>query len=347
MDWETAKRTIDYIYENHPKDSGIIFFGGEPLLQKNLIKQIIEYGRSINPFFHYKMTTNGIALDDEFIKYAKGVDLDIALSVDGSRESHNTHRKFPNGESSFELVIDKMDSLLNEFPISKILMTVTPDTLKYYAESFEYLIEKGVRYLIVSLDYSADWTDEDILELENQYKKLAILYEKYIYEERKFYFSPFEMKFTNHIRQSNSECFHCHLAQKQISISFSGDIYPCTQFVQDGVNNKEYKLGDVFSGIDEEFKNRIYSKSQEQQPACLECDYNLRCNNKCSCLNWQLTGEINELSPKICESERILFPIVDELGKRLYEKRAPMFIQKHYNAVYPIISLIEDKNFLA
>ena len=73
------------------------------------------------------------------------------------------------------------------------------------------------------------------------------------------------------------------------------------------------------------------------------CALKDRCNNNCSCLNWQTTSNINAISPFLCESERILIPIVDKLGGKLYKKRAPMFIQKHYNDSYPILSYMEDK----
>lgn len=161
-------------------------------------------------------------------------------------------------------------------------------------------------------------------------------------KEQKFYFSPFEMKLASHIRQSNLECYQCHLAQRQISIAHDGRIYPCVQFVKDGVSNIAYSIGSVFAGIDTEKQNHLYSESKKPDPNCLECDYNPRCNNKCSCLSWQLTGELNKVTPLLCETERILIPIVDRLGERLFKKGSKMFIQKHYNAVYPILSMMED-----
>lgn len=344
MTEETAKKTVDFINKNFPNNTGIIFFGGEPLLRKELIFETMRYARSVNPFFHYKVTTNGLLLDEEFLVRARESRLDVALSLDGCREAHDAHRLTRGGEPTFDAVFEKLRLLLKYQPYAKILTTISPDTVKYYAESFEFLLASGVRYMIVSLDYSADWTDEDIKELKSQYKRLARLYEKYITREKKFYFSPFDMKFTNHIREENSECYRCHLGLKQISVAFDGGIYPCTQFVQDGVSNKAFQIGDVFDGFDEAKRGELYRMSREENPACKECAYDNRCNNKCSCLNWQLTRRINELSPKICETERALIPIADKLGETLYRKRVPMFIQKHYNTVYPILSLIEDNS---
>jgi len=112
--------------------------------------------------------------------------------------------------------------------------------------------------------------------------------------------------------------------------------------VKDGVCNTDYAMGSIFNGIDSEHQQKMYTTSKEIDSNCIACDYNSRCNNKCSCLSWQTTGELNKVTPLLCESERILIPIVDKMGERLYKKGSKMFIQKHYNSIYPILSMLED-----
>lgn len=343
MSQQTAFETIDFISENYPVNTGIIFFGGEPLLRKDLIRKVIEYSRTKSGYFHYKVTTNGILLDTDFLEFANNSNLQISISIDGNKQAHNTFRKFPNGEETFDILNNKIDLLLQYQPYAKALMTVSPETLVHYADSVEYLLKKGFKYLIVSLDFSSKkWNEQSLKELKRQYQQISKIYETRIQNEEKFYFSPFEMKLASHIRRNNFECYQCHLAQKQISVAFDGLIYPCVQFVNDGISNREYAIGSVLNGIDREMQHQIYQESKIQMDSCLKCDYNSRCNNKCSCLSWQLTGTINCVSPLICETERILIPIVDKLGEKLFKNASPMFIQKHYNAVYPILSMIED-----
>jgi uncharacterized protein len=346
MTRDIAFKSINFISSFYPYNTGIIFFGGEPLLKKDLIKETIEYAKrkelEDHGYFHYKVTTNGLLLDSDFLNYANSSNLQISISIDGTEKAHNVHRTFPSGESTFTNLLGKIELLLRYQPYAKALMTVTPETLLYYSESVDFLTKIGFKYIIVSLNYAGDWQEKHLMELKNQYKKIAKLYEKYILKEKKFYFSPFEMKLASHIRQGNLECYQCHLGKRQISIAHDGSIYPCVQFVKDGLSNKKYSFGCIDSGIDVNKQNQIYYDSKKQTEICLKCDYNSRCNNKCSCLNWQLTGELNQISPIVCETERILIPIVDKLGEVLYKKRAGMFIQKHYNTVYPIISMIED-----
>lgn len=342
MSEDTAIQSIDFIASNYPLNTGIIFFGGEPLLKKDLIKKTITYAEQKKANFHYKVTTNGTLLDEDFLIYAHDVNLQISMSIDGNEKAHNTFRKFKNGILTFDILQDKIKLLLKFQPYSKCLITVSPETVIYYAESVEYLLNIGFKYIIVSLNYAGNWSKNCIKQLEKEYKKLSKIYEKRILKEEKFYFSPFEMKLASYIRQNNFECFQCHLAQKQISVAHDGNIYPCVQFVKDGVSNTQYSIGSVFNGINIETQSQLYEESKKQDQICLVCDYNSRCNNKCSCLSYQLTGELNKVSPVLCETERILIPIVDQLGERLYKKGSNMFIQKHYNAVYPILSMIED-----
>jgi len=348
MTEDVAFRTIDYIAENYPVNTGIIFFGGEPLLKKQLIKDTISYAESFrkkdcNVYFHYKVTTNGILLDEDFLKFASSTGLQVSISMDGNEKAHNTHRKFNNGEQTFDIVLEKARMLLKFQPYAKVLITISPETLKYYADSVEFLIDIGFRYIIASLDYSGNWSSKDIAELKKQYLKLASLYEKLTLEEKKFYFSPFEMKLASHIRQDNLECYQCHFGKKQISVAHDGNIYPCVQFVKDGTSNKKYSIGNIYKGIEKPKQENLYNLSKSVSKVCTGCDYNQRCNNKCSCLNWQLTGELNDVAPLVCETERILIPVVDSLGEKLFRKGAPMFIQKHYNSVYPLLSMLEDR----
>lgn len=342
MSKDTAFRCIDFIADYYPTNTGIIFFGGEPLLKRDLIKEVISYSKTKSKYYHYKVTTNGLLLDEEFLQYANQEKLQISMSIDGNEKAHDTFRRRSDGKPTFNVLDKKIELLLRYQPYAKGLMTVSPETVPYYSDSVAYLFNRGFRYLIVSLNYAGNWTDKSLNELKKQYAKISSIYEKLIMKEEKFYFSPFEMKLASHIRQNNFECYQCHLAQKQISVAHDGSVYPCVQFVKDGMSNLKYSIGSVRGGIDKGLQDQIYTESKKQDINCIECDYNARCNNKCSCLSWQLTGELNKVTPIICETERILIPIVDKLGERLYKKGSNMFIQKHYNSIYPILSMIED-----
>jgi len=349
MSEETAHRAVEFAAELYPVNTGVIFFGGEPLLKKDLIKSTIarcrELGRKKGCSFHFKISTNGLLMDEEFLEYSNSVGLLVALSLDGVKASHDTHRRRAGGERTFDELEPKLAMLLRYQPYSQILYTVTPETVEHFAESVKFLVERGFKYVICSLNYAGAWTDEAIESLTHQYRKIARLYERWTLEERKFFFSPFETKFSSHIRGEDALCYRCSFGKEQLSVAPSGDLYPCVQFVADGRKNKEtFSMGTVYRGIDESRRQRLYEMHSQADPSCEVCAVKSRCNHNCSCLNYQTTGMVYTVSPVLCETERALVPIVDRLGERLYRRRAPMFIQKHYNAVYPIISLIEDRS---
>ncbi|MCL2757411.1 MAG: SPASM domain-containing protein, partial [Coriobacteriia bacterium] len=231
------------------------------------------------------------------------------------------------------------ERLLPSFPYAPALMTVSPDTVQYYAESVEYLYELGFRYLICSLNYAADWDKAALDEMKRQYNKLASFYYKHTVNEDKFYLSPFEVKISSHVHNRTYRHERCELGQHQLSIAPDGGIYPCVQLVGD----ERYRIGDVYNGIDEGARAALFVRNESEKPGCDICLIKDRCNHYCACLNKQTTGSIDGVSEVLCAHERIILPIADRVAARLYKRRSPMFIQKHYNDFYPLVSLAEDK----
>jgi uncharacterized protein len=350
MNENTLLQSIHFAASISRNNAGIIFFGGEPLLCQDMIFQAINecklLEKSIGFVYHTKMVTNGMLLDEPFIKKATDLRLSIALSFDGIKNAHDAHRQTPNHQSTF----DKLDSissvLLRYQPYANVLLAVTTRTASYYAASVHFLFNKGFKYLIASVNYADEWTDQDLAILKKEYLKIADLYQQWTLAGKKFYFSPFEVKLATHIKRKDAQCFRCALAQHQISIAPDGKLYPCVQFVGNGHNHLDYSIGDIQLGINEQKRIALFEQSKIKDEACADCALNHRCNNDCSCLNWQTTGNINKISPLLCESERMLIPIVDKLGKELFQKKAQTFIQKHYNPSYPYLSLFEDASCL-
>jgi uncharacterized protein len=131
----------------------------------------------------------------------------------------------------------------------------------------------------------------------------------------------------------------CELGLKQLSVAPDGNLYPCVQFAGD----EDFCVGNVSDGIDLKKREDLYRLNEEEKPGCEKCAIKSRCNHYCGCLNRQATGSISEVSPVLCAHERIVLQIADKLAARLYKERSGMFIQKHYNDFYPLVSLAEDK----
>lgn len=343
MSFETARKAVDLAALKSEGSIGIIFFGGEPLLEKELLADLVCYCRAREQkdgsLFHFKVTTNGLLLDTGFLEFSAKYGVFVALSHDGVLEAHDLHRKDKKGSGTFDLLSARIDSLLSYQPYAPALMTVNPDTVRHYAASVRYLFNKGFRYVICSLNYAGEWKEKALESLKEQYLELSDLYLEKTLREEKFYLSPFEVKISSHIHRSSYCKERCELGKKQISVAPDGVLYPCVQFVGD----PDYAIGHVDTGINGELRDKLYRINETDKAECGNCAVKSRCNNHCGCLNRQATGHINRVSPVLCAHERILMPIADSLAEKLYKRRNAMFIQKHYNNMYPLVSLVEDK----
>lgn len=330
---------------NHGASCGVVFFGGEPLLQRSLICALVEEARELERRqagrFHFKITTNGLLLDEAFLEFAIRQDVLVAMSFDGVQAAHDAHRRLASGQPTHALLLERLRLLLAVRPYASVLMVVNPDTAPYLADSVSLLLEEGARYLIVSLNYAGDWTDENLARLEQQLERLGDLYVAWTRQGRKFYLSPFEVKLSSHI---NQHCFRqerCELARRQLSVDPGGFLYPCVQFVRGGPESR-WCVGHVRTGIDETARSRLHDEAEAEKAACGSCALRERCNHTCGCLNWQTTGTLSGVSPVLCRYEQMLIPIADRVGRRLYRERDALFLHKHYNAAYPVLSMLED-----
>jgi uncharacterized protein len=341
MSLDTARKVID-TGAMEGGSTGIVFFGGEPLLCKDIIYKVVEYARALERTkgcrFHFKVVTNGMLLDQRFIDFTKLHHIYVAFSHDGIREAHDQNRVDAAGNGTFDCLTDKIKLLLTSHPYAPVMMVVNPETAKYYAASVKHLYDSGFKYIITSLNFKAGWTQDALDVLRVEYKKTADFYYKRTLKEDKFYLEPFETKIDSHIKGEDYCSQRCELGKNQVSVAPDGSIYPCVQFVGD----KEYLIGHIDTGIDSHKQAALSQASHGEKVSCLGCTIRSRCNHYCGCLNKQTTGSINEVSPVLCAHERLLLPIADKLAHKLFKKRSAMFIQKHYNDAYQIISMIED-----
>ena len=335
MAFETAIAAIEKCAAG--PDCGIIFFGGEPLLCAPLIWRIMDWCQKQGAHrFHYKVTTNGTMLDDAFLAEALARGLHIALSHDGAAAAHDAFRVRPDGRGTFAEVETARQRLLAQRPYSPVMMTVNPETAGWFAQGVRELQAKGVQYLIVSINHAGPWTDAALRTLKREFLELAEWHEENYRRERKFYFSPFDKRIAAHVfpERSNS----CQLGKRQISVGPDGTLYPCVQFV----GRREYAIGTAAGGIDEARRAEIFCRNERDKPECAGCALERRCHNKCGCLNIQTTGRLDQIPAVLCEYERMVFPIADRLAGRLYRMRNAMFLQRHYNPAFPVLSFLED-----
>ena len=324
------------------KPTGLLFYGGEPLLEKQLIYDIIEETQKIKAatghLFQYKMTTNGTLLDEEFLKMSKDVNLTIGMSHDGFAQDDN--RLFYDGSGSFNLLEEKIPLLLNYQPYAVGLSVVDPSTVHQAAATVEFLYQKGFKYITVGMNYDlvAPWTTEKMLVLEAEYQKMAKMYMDWVRREEKFYLSSFDMKILSHLKGEKYNLDRRLQSKNQISVGPDGKLYPGSRYL----DQPEFEIGDVFSGIDETRREMIYERGTNPLEPCQKCAIRTRCNYVYDSLSSENGEMVTDISPVQCAHERLVTPIADRVAEKLYQEENALFIHKHYNELYPVMSLIED-----
>jgi len=324
--------------------TGLLFYGGEPLLERQLIYDVVNHTKAIKKktghTFYYKMTTNGTLLDEEFLKFARDINLTIGFSHDGPVQ--DKCRRFPDGEGTFSLLEEKIPLLLKYQPYAVGMSVVDPSTVHEGANIVKFMFEKGFRYIHLSLNYcrTAPWTNELLLVLEREYNKLAQMYFEWTKSERKFYLSPFDMKILSHLKGENYNADRLRMMKNQPSVMPDGKIYYSSKYL----NNPDFVIGDVFSGIDSDKQRSISEKAAIPALLCQTCAIRSRCNYAYDNLVSGKNGIAAEISPMQCANEQILTPIVDYAAEKLYKEHSALFMHKHYNELYPVMSLVEDKS---
>jgi len=324
--------------------TGLLFYGGEPLLERQLIYDVVAHTKKIKAktghIFYYKMTTNGTLLDEAFLKFAQGVNLTIGFSHDGPAQ--DDCRLFHDGSGSFAVLEEKIPLLLKYQPYAVAMSVMDPATVHRAAETVQFLFDKGFRYITQSLNYcrTAPWTRRHLSVLEGEYKKMAKLYLKWTQAEEKFYLSPFDMKILSHLKGEKYNADRRAQAKNQLSVSPDGTLYASSRSVGDPA----FAIGDVFTGLGASRQQNLYDLGSVPPDACKTCALRTRCNYAYDSLSRRGEEIIADISPVQCAHEQMLTPIVDQAAEQLYKERSALFMHKHYNEMYPVVSLVEDRS---
>lgn len=319
-DWETSKRLIDWLVEQgaNSKRFHIQFFGGEPMLEWELITRIIDYTKKYpQKQWAFGMTTNGTLFTEERFQYCLDNRIDILFSIDGTPEAHDMHRVQVNGEGSFKLLEPWIERLAKSGICDVARLTYTPDTLPMLYESIKYLKERGFKYVAPTpaIDSYRSFTKEDFKEWDRQYAKIAKDYKDTILSGTNPGANYFE-KCWRQILVDQKLGGPCGAAKAFVGVSWDGGIYPCHRFVQ----WPEWRLGDVWNGITnnklrEELLNYDINNPSHPNSKCVECD-NMFCGGTCLAANYENNKSIYEPKEDGCILQKKQF----DLAKELYDE---------------------------
>ncbi len=300
MSFEVGKRALDFLVENSGKHVNleVDFFGGEPLMNFDVVKQLVAYARSIEKDagknFRFTLTTNGMLIDDDVIEFANRECHNVVLSLDGRREIHDSLRKDYSGAGSYDRILPKFKKFAESRNHEGYYMrgTFTHNNVDFTNDIF-HMADMGFKELSMEPVVSPPGTpyaltEEDLPKLMEQYEILAKEMIRRKKEGRGFTFYHYM------IDLSHGPCIYkriagCGSGTEYFAVTPTGDLYPCHQFVGD----EKYKMGDVFTGVTntdlrDEFKLcNVYARSE-----CDDCWAKLYCSGGCAANAYHATGSI-------------------------------------------------------
>ena len=342
ISFDNIKKIIDNEIKNKSKESVITFFGGEPLLKKNLIYETSNYIKSkkSKTKFLYNMTTNGTLIDDKFVKFFENNNfISLSFSIDGNSISQNENRIMKNGKTTYEIVVNNAKKLLSKPEVIVAVPVVTKNNVKNLYENLCNILEIGFKKVSFQFDFTADWTDDDLKIIKEEFEKISKKYIDSMRNENEFHILGIDEKIRSYI-DDDIDCNNdCSVGMKGANVGTDGNIYPCMQFMY----NNDYIIGTCDNGIDKRKQFEVYKMLKEEMKDCKECAYRRRCNHTCSCINKAYTNNPKQTSPFICELERLMINIADNIAETLYAEKNPVFIQKFYNMYYNNIEKVINK----
>lgn len=309
MSFEVGKRALDFLVENSGDRHNleVDFFGGEPLMNWQVVKDLVAYARSIekqhDKCFRFTLTTNGMLVDDDVIEFSNREMDNVVMSLDGRKEINDHFRKTAGGVGSFDIIVPKFVKFAKargekDYYIRGTFTHNNPDFMK----DIEVMLDLGFDRLsmepvVCPPDSPYALTEEDKKIVCRQYELLA---EKMI--ERRRAGTPFVF-YHYMLDLEHGPCIYkrlsgCGSGTEYMAVTPTGELYPCHQFVGD----KDYLMGDVFNGVTntavrDKFKRcNVYSK-----PECADCWARLYCSGGCAANSYHATGDINGIYSYGCD----------------------------------------------
>lgn len=309
MSYEVGKRALDFLVENSGsrRNLEVDFFGGEPLMNFDVVKKLVEYARSIeeekNKHFRFTLTTNGVLVDDDVIEFANREMSNVVLSLDGRKEVHDRYRVDYAGNGSWEKIVPKFQKFVKERGDKDYYMRGTfthanPDFL----EDIKTMLDLGFTQLsmepvVEAADDPSALTEDDKPIVERQYEELAKLMLKRDKEGRPFTFYHYM------IDLKGGPCIYkrisgCGSGTEYMAVTPWGDLYPCHQFVGD----EKFKLGDIYNGVtNKSIQNVFASCNVYARPDCADCWAKLYCSGGCAANAYHATGSVTGVYKYGCD----------------------------------------------
>lgn len=327
MSFKVGKQAFDYLIKNSGtrRNLEVDFFGGEPLMNFDVVKQLVAYARQIekehNKNFRFTLTTNGLLIDDDVIDFANKEMSNVVLSLDGRKEIHDRYRVDYSGKGSWDRIVPKFQQLVEAREGKNYYMRGTfthrnPDFLNDIKQMLDLgFNELSMEPVVCAPGDPAELTEEDLPIVLDQYEKLAELMLERNKQGKPFTFYHYMIDLTG------GPCIYkrisgCGSGTEYMAVTPWGDLYPCHQFVGD----EKFRLGDVWTGVtNTEIQGEFAACNVYAHEECKDCWARLYCSGGCAANAYHSTGSVTGVYEYGCKlfKKRMECAIMVEIAKAL------------------------------
>ena len=327
MSFEVGRQALDFLiaHSGSRRNLEVDFFGGEPLMNFGVVKELVAYARSreaeCRKNFRFTLTTNGMLIDDEVIDFANREMSNVVLSLDGRKEVHDRFRVDYAGKGSWERIVPKFQKLVaarggKNYYMRGTFTHYNPDFLKDIQEMLDLgFTELSMEPVVCAPEDPSALSKEDLPIVLEQYEALARLMLERYREGRPFTFYHYM------IDLKGGPCIYkrvsgCGSGTEYMAVTPWGDLYPCHQFV----GEEKFRLGNVWDGVtNAPMQEQFASCNVYSRPECADCWAKLYCSGGCAANAYHATGAITGVYQYGCElfRKRMECAIMLEAAKTL------------------------------
>ena len=310
MSFEVGKQALDFLIDHSGtrRNLEVDFFGGEPLMNWDVVKRLVQYARSVEKErgknFRFTLTTNGMLIDDDVIDFANREMSNVVLSLDGRKEINDRTRVDYQGRGSYDRIVPKFQKLVaarggKNYYMRGTFTHANPDFTKdlfHMADDLGFT-ELSMEPVVCAPDDPAALTPEDLEIVKDQYEILAKDMLRREKEGKPITFYHYMLDLTG------GPCVYkrisgCGSGTEYMAVTPWGDLYPCHQFV----GEESYKLGDVWNGVtNTALREQFRACNAYARPDCADCWAKLYCSGGCAANAYHATGSIRGVYQAGCD----------------------------------------------
>jgi uncharacterized protein len=345
MTWETAKRAVDFAFEQTlkrasvmglPPEAQVGFFGGEPLLEWDLLKRSAAYADQeavrLGVALKKTVTTNMTLLDAGRAEWLRELGFYVGLSLDGSAAMHDALRRFPDGSGSHAACAEALAFYRGAAARAEVIVVADPRTIGELAGSVAWLLSEDIWNIAINPNFYIEWPEDALGEWRVAYERIGELYAACYRRNEPVRVNVIDGKIRVRLKEGYAACDTCGFGIDEVAVAPSGNLYPCERIVGDDTN-EALRLGTVSGGFDAERRAAVVACRGNTVSECEECPVRARCMNWCGCINYATTGAVNRVAGIVCFHERMAIEAADRVAAALFAERNAAFLAKFYGAV--------------